>query len=90
MKSIATFILFASFGVSAMAQTTITNGGFENWGNTVPSGDTHTEPTNWYSDQSGSSTASLGGETCFEESTIVHGGSHSVKVVTISGTLFRY
>ena len=74
-------------GFGAFAQTTITNGGFENWGNTVPTGDTHTEPTNWYSNQSGSSTASLGGETCFKDNTVVHSGTYSVRVETISGPL---
>jgi hypothetical protein len=73
----------ASYG--SMAQTAITNGGFENWGNTVPAGDTHTEPTNWYSNQSGSSTASLGGQTCFKDATVFHGGLYSVRVETISG-----
>ncbi len=81
MKIISTLILSAAFSVSAIAQTTITNGGFENWGNTVPASDTCTEPTNWYSDLSGSSNAMLGIETCFK-STTAHSGSYCVKVVT--------
>ena len=84
MKALATLLLSAiSFG--ATAQTTITNGGFELWGNTVPAGDPHEEPTNWYSNQSGSSTASLGGQTCFKDATVVHSGTYSVRVQTISG-----
>ena len=83
MKIIATLILSAAFGLSAVAQTTITNGGFENWGNTVPSGDTYTEPTNWYSNQSGSTTAALGPETCFQ-GTPPHSGTYCVKVQTES------
>ncbi len=85
MKKIATLVIAATLGLNALAQTTITNGGFELWGNTVPTGDTHTEPTNWYSNQSGSSTASLGGQTCFKDNTVVHSGSFSVRVETISG-----
>ncbi len=81
MKIIATLILSAAFGLSAVAQTTITNGGFESWGNTVPASDTCTEPTNWYSDLSGSSNAQLGVETCYK-STTAHSGSYSVEVVT--------
>jgi len=84
MKILATLLLSVA-GSVAIAQTTITNGGFENWGNTVPAGDTHTEPTNWYSNQSGSSTASLGGQTCFKDATLFHTGMYSVRVETISG-----
>jgi len=82
MKILSTLALLAALSVGASAQTTITNGGFENWGNTVPAGDTCTEPTNWYSDLSGSSNAQLGEETCFK-STTAHSGTYSVKVVTI-------
>ena len=53
MRKLSTLLLLCGMVVPALAQTTITNGGFELWGNTVPAGDTHTEPTNWYSDQSG-------------------------------------
>ena len=81
MKIISTLALLLAVTTGATAQTTITNGGFELWGNTVPSGDTCTEPTNWYSDLSGSSNARLGDETCFK-STTAHSGSYSVKVVT--------
>jgi len=73
------------FSASGFCQTTITNGGFELWGNTVPSSDSYTEPTNWYSNQSGSSIAALGGETCFKDASVVHSGSYSVRVQTISG-----
>ena len=87
MKKIYSFILLILTGFGANAQTTITNGGFELWGNTVPAGDTYTEPTNWYSNQSGSSIASLGAETCFKDATVVHSGTYSVRVQTISGPL---
>ncbi len=84
MKLIATLFLFAITGICT-AQTTITNGGFELWGNTVPAGDTYTEPTNWYSNQSGSSIAALGAETCFKDAAKFHSGLYSVRVETISG-----
>jgi hypothetical protein len=87
MKVRSLFFLAIALTTNAFAQTTITNAGFENWGNTVPSGDSHTEPTNWYSNQSGSSIAALGGQTCFKDSTVVHSGSYSVRVETISGPL---
>ena len=87
MKIISTLTLLLGMCLGATAQTTITNGGFELWGNTVPSGDTYTEPTNWYSNQSGSSIAALGAETCFKDATVVHTGSYSVRLETISGPL---
>ncbi len=84
MRIIATLVLAAFTSICA-AQTTISNGGFELWGNTVPAGDSYTEPTNWYSNQSGSTIAALGGETCFKDNMVVHSGSYSVRVETISG-----
>ena len=87
MKALSALLLISAISFGATAQTTITNGGFESWGNTMPSGDSHTEPTNWYSNQSGSSIAALGGETCFKDNVVVHSGSYSVRVQTISGPL---
>ncbi len=69
----------------AVAQTTITNGGFEAWGNVSPG--IAAEPTNWYSNQSGSTIARLGNQTCFKDSTVFHSGTASVRVETISGPL---
>ena len=80
MKSIAILVLFVSLGFGATAQTFITNGGFENWGNASPG--LSSEPTSWYSDKSGSGIASAGPQTCFKDSTTVHSGNYSVKVVT--------
>jgi len=87
MKIISTLALLAAFSIGASAQTTITNGGFENWGNTVPSGDTHTEPTSWYSDQSGGGLADFGPETCFKDSTDQHSGLYCVKLITENNIL---
>jgi Putative carbohydrate metabolism domain len=87
MKNIGTILLACALSVTAVAQTNITNGGFENWGNTVPAGDTYTEPTNWYSNQSGSSIAALGGQTCFKDASVVHSGSFACRVETISTTI---
>ncbi len=85
MKLIATLAISAAFSLNAMGQTTITNSGFELWGNTVPAGDTHEEPTNWYSNQSGSSIAALGGQTCFKDASVFHSGLYAVRVETVSG-----
>ncbi len=84
MKIISTIILSAAFGCSAIAQTTITNGGFENWGNSSPG--LSSEPTGWYSDLSGGGLASLGVQTCFKDSTDQHSGSYCVKLITESST----
>ena len=83
MKIISTLAIVAGISVSALAQTTITNGGFENWGNTGvgiagPTG----EPTTWYSNKSGSTIASVGPQTCFKDSTDQHSGLYCVKLIT--------
>ena len=79
MKILSTLVLSTVLSLTATAQTTITNGGFELWGN--PSPGLSDEPTNWYSNKSGSSTAALGSQTCFQDATS-HSGSYSVQVVT--------
>jgi hypothetical protein len=85
MKRISTSLFLAVIAMNAMAQTQLTNGGFENWGNSSPG--LSSEPTSWYSNQSGSNTAQLGGQTCFKDQTVVHSGTASVRVQTISGPL---
>ena len=84
MKSIATIILLASMSLGAAAQTTITNGGFENWGNASPGLPNPQEPTSWYSNKSGSVTAQLANPTCFKDSTDQHSGNYCVKIQTIT------
>ena len=79
MKLIATLLLSAVAGITANAQTTIANGGFENWGGNASPGVT-AEPTGWYSNQSGSPIATLGPQTCFQDNSIVHSGTASVRV----------
>ncbi len=79
MKAIC-ILMLAAIGFNATGQTTINNGGFELWGN--PSPGIAAEPTHWYSNKSGSAIAVLGPQTCFQEATIVHSGTYSVKVVT--------
>lgn len=82
MKAIATLCFsFAAF--ASLAQSTITNGGFEAWGNTTPG--LASEPTSFYSNQSGSSIAMLGPQTCFKDSLVVHSGVYAVRVETVSG-----
>lgn len=89
MKRIFTLLLSA-LSVNAMAQTTFTNGGFESWGGNTGHG-VAAEPTGWYSNKSGSSTAAIGPQTCFQDNTIVHSGTSSVRVqnatVPIIGTV---
>lgn len=67
---------------SLVAQTQITNGGFENWGNVSPGN--ANEPTSWYSNKSGSNTAQLGPQTCFKTTASVHTGTACVSVTTES------
>jgi hypothetical protein len=68
----------------------IANGGFESWGGN-PSPGIAAEPTGFYSNDSGSSTAQLGPQTCFQDATIKHSGSYSMrlenKTVPIIGTV---
>ena len=80
MKILSALILSTTISVSAIGQTTITNGGFENWGNASPG--LSSEPTSWYSDQSGGGLANLGPQTCFKDSLDQHSGSYCVKIVT--------
>ncbi len=81
MKKLFT-LLFITSSICASAQTTISNGGFEMWGNVSPG--VAGEPTGWYSNKSGSSTAQLASPLCFKDNAIVHTGTASVRVETIS------
>lgn len=89
MKKIFT-TLFLAMGAFAFGQTQIANAGFENWGGN-PSPGVANEPNNWYSNESGSSTAQLGPQTCFKETSGVHTGTACVRVenktVPIIGTI---
>src|SRR6185312_2368523 len=83
MNKIVTLSLSAVFvSASLFAQTQITNGGFENWGNSAPGN--ANEPTSWYSNKSGSNTAQLGPQTCFKGTSSVHTGTACVSVTTES------
>jgi hypothetical protein len=83
MNRITTLSLSAVFmSASLLAQTQITNGGFENWGNASPG--TSAEPTNWYSNKSGSNVAQLASATLSKDATTKHSGTASVLVQTIS------
>lgn len=86
MKILSTLLICSAITSSAMAQTAITNGGFENWGGNASPG-VAAEPTNWFSNKSGSTIAQAGGQTCFQETSIVHSGTSCVRVETISGPL---
>lgn len=94
MRTTATLILLSLSVLStkAIAQTTISNGDFEAWGGNVsPGPGVAAEPTGWYSNKSGSSTAMIGPQTCFQDNTVFHGGTSSVRVqnatVPIIGTV---
>jgi hypothetical protein len=83
MNRIITLSLSAVFAsASLLAQTQITNGGFENWGNASPG--VAGEPTNWYSNKSGSNIAQLANATMSKDATNFHSGAASVLVQTIS------
>src|SRR3954471_23579858 len=79
-----TFTTLLSFSISlfSFAQTQLTNGGFETWGNTSPG--VAAEPTGWYYNKSGSNVAKLGPQLCFQDATIKHTGSYSVRIETLS------
>ena len=81
MKKLFTLLSIA-LSFSASAQTTITNGGFEAWGN--PSPGLAAEPTGWYSNKSGSAIAKLANQICFKDNAVVHTGTASVRVETIN------
>lgn len=89
MKKIFTTLLISA-SAFAFGQTQIGNAGFENWGGN-PSPGVANEPNNWYSNESGSSTAQLGPQTCFKETSGVHSGTACVRVenktVPIIGTV---
>lgn len=80
MKRIFTSVIAIAFSLAATAQTQISNGGFENWGNAAPGN--ADEPTGYYSNKTGSSTAQLGPQTCFKDSVIKHSGNASVRIET--------
>lgn len=80
MKKLFT-ILSISISSLAFAQTQITNGDFEAWENV---GASNEEPTSWNSNKTGSSTAQLGSQTCYRETSGPHGGTYCVRVETKS------
>lgn len=77
MKKI--FTLFLSVPLFSLAQTQITNPGFENWDNV---GSSTEEPTSWNSNKTGTGLASSGPQTCYRESSGPHSGSYCVRVET--------
>lgn len=76
------FTLFSVISICTHAQTTISNGGFENWGNASPG--VSTEPTGWYSNKSGSNIAKLANQICFQDAAVKHSGNYSVRMETIN------
>ena len=83
MKKISTILTSLYITVTVMvAQPTPQppNAGFENW---TGSGAT-IEATNYHSNKSGTGWASLGGQTCFKETSGPHSGSFCARIETIS------
>ena len=77
MKKI--FTLFLSIPLFSLAQTQITNAGFENWDN---AGASNEEPTSWNSNKTGTGLASSGPQTCYREASGPHSGTYCVRVET--------
>ena len=87
MIKITTLTLAAlAVATSLIGQTQVQNSGFENWGGNASPG-IAAEPTSWYSNKSGSTLAKLGPQTCFQDQTVFHGGTSSVRMETISQNL---
>lgn len=79
MRKLLFFTLSLLFTTALTAQTTIPNGGFENWTN---AGSANAEPTNWNSNKTGGGFASSGPQTCFQQPTAPHGGVYAVRIRT--------
>ncbi len=89
MKLAFTSILSFSFALGTFAQTpALPNGTFDSWGgNTIPPSTSTAqpnEPNGWYSNQSGSSLAQAGPQTCYQDGTIKHSGANAVRLETKS------
>jgi hypothetical protein len=79
MQKTFTTILSLSITLFSLAQTQLTNAGFENWGGSGSSA----EPTSWNSNKTGTGLASTGPQTCFQETSAPHSGTSCVRVETI-------
>lgn len=79
MKKTFTIILTLATSLLAMAQTTITNNGFENWEN---AGNSNAEPTSWNSNKTAGGLPGSGPQTCFKDTSNVFAGTACVRVET--------
>lgn len=70
-------ILLSSICLITVAQTQLSNGGFENWENV---GSSTEEPTDFNSNKTGSSVASIGPQTCFRDGSIKRSGSYALRL----------
>lgn len=73
-------ILSIALSLTTLAQTQLSNPGFETWDGSGSS----IEPSGWNSNKSGSSVAQLGPQICFQDATVKRSGSYSVRVETKS------
>lgn len=71
------FLSMAFFVLKTSAQQQIQNGDFELWENV---GSATEEPTYFNSNKTGSSTATLGPQTCFRDASIKYSGNYSVRI----------
>lgn len=78
MNKTFTSILSLTISLFSLAQTQITNSGFETW----EGSGTSIEPTSWNSNKTGTGLASSGPQTCFQETSAPHGGLSCVRVET--------
>jgi hypothetical protein len=82
-KQFLLFIVFAALAIAGQAQTTIPNGGFENWTNV---GQATEQPTNWNSNKTSGIYANLGPQTCYRDTSTLGGGQYCAMILT--GTTF--
>ena len=78
MKTKLFTLIFTGFSLALTAQTQIVNGGFETWGNSSPGN--ADEPTSWYSNKTGSTVASIGPQTCYQETSNPHSGTYCARL----------
>jgi hypothetical protein len=78
MQKTFTTIVSLSITLFSLAQTQLTNAGFESWGGSG----TSAEPTSWNSNKTGTGLASFGPQTCFQETSTPHSGTSCVRVET--------
>jgi len=75
-KIFYTLLFLLCISLSSFAQTAIPNGSFETWTN---AGSSTAQPTTWSSNKTGTGYATLGPQTCFQN-TAAYSGNYSAKI----------